>query len=346
MRPHILVVGHYPVDPADRAPAVRIRALTAALGAHAAVTLIADRRGPRAERLRAWMRKRPGPQVDAVYVESASSTATPADLVFLSWVRARRIPLGIFVRDYYQRFPDLYPPRGARERLMAAAYAATLSAYRRMADVLFFPTGGLAALVGGRRIHLLPPGGAVLEPPAEGHRLARVVYVGAAHPRDGVPLLLEAWPHVRRRHPGAELVVVVRPEEWPGWALPEGAVRVAAHGEALAPWLWSASLAVIPRLDTAYHRIALPVKLFDYWAHGLGVLVTGRCEAAEWVAREGAGAPVWPPTPSAWAEALTWALDDPARLQGWSWAALSAIRARHSWDKRALELLQVLLGRQ
>lgn len=36
----------------------------------------------------------------------------------------------------------------------------------------------------------------------------RIVFLGRAEPRKGLPILLKAWPHVRDRHPRAELIVI------------------------------------------------------------------------------------------------------------------------------------------
>lgn len=343
MKPRLVLVGHYPLDPPDRAPAVRIAAMARALSQLTELTVISDRRGERERALWRWMQAGGLRQVDAVYVESASSTATPGDLLLLAAVARRKIPLGIYIRDYYQRFPDLYPQRTLKERLLALAYEATLTAYRRYADVLFFPTEGLAQLVGGRRVALLPPAGEVKAPPEGLERnFSRVIYVGAAEERDGIPLLLAAWEEVRMQV-AAELILVVRPREWRGWALPQGVRLVEAHGPALSRWLWGAGLAVIPRLDTPYHRIALPVKLFDYLSHGLGVLVTEGSEAARVVAEEEVGQPVRP-TAEAWAKTLVAALAQPQQLMQWSQRALCSVAERHNWQRRAQRLLQALLG--
>ncbi|MCL8208460.1 MAG: glycosyltransferase [Actinomycetia bacterium] len=336
-RPRVLLLGHYPLHRPDRAPVVRTRAMAEALARHAEVRVVAGTRAARAPALLALLRSGGLSGVDGVYLESATSAMTPVDWWFLRAVRRRGLPLAVYVRDWYQRFPDLYPPRGPKERVLAALYAATLAAYRRLATTLFVPTDGLGRLLGGP-YRLLPPAGAVL-PEAPGPRVrGRLVYVGANGPYDGVDLALEAVARLGR--PTVELVLVLRPREAPA-AVPPGVRVVAASGADLSAWLWSAELALLPRRDTAYNRIALPVKLFDYWSHGLPVLATGNSEVGRWVARVGGGVAV-PATAEALAAALDTLLDDPVRLRTMGERGRAAVRSAHNWDARALTVLDAL----
>ena len=175
---HILVLGHYPLEVLDRAPKVRTYHMIEAIARQAWVTVITGTRGQRAPILQKSLQLLD--TVDAVYLESGSSTATPADLWFLYQVHRRGIPLAIFVRDAYQLFPSLYPPTGVRERVLALMYRATLEFYAQWARVLFVPTAGLGMVVPGKdRQALLPPGG-YLANPWDSIGIARpvIIYVG------------------------------------------------------------------------------------------------------------------------------------------------------------------------
>lgn len=345
--PHVLVVGHYPLEVKDRAPVVRIWAMVRALASVGRVTLVAGRRAERARRLAAYWRSGALAGVDAVYVESASSAATPADLAFLWRVRRAGIPLGIYVRDAYQKFPQLYPPKDGRERLLAVLYEFTVAAYGRLADRVFFPTEGLAAVFPGiSRKALLPPAGEVLtRPPGCNPDPQALVYVGAGGPHDGVDLLLAAFTRMRLVRPGARLTLVMRRQEWPP-AVPAGVRLVAATDTALDRILWQSGAAVIPRPDTVYNRLALPVKLFDYWSHQLPVVATvgdGPSALAEWIGREGAGITVAPEA-GALAQALVRVTGDVELRGRLAEAAATAVAERHHWRRRAQELVQTLLA--
>lgn len=340
VRPHVLLFGHYPLDTLDRAPKVRTYAMAEALAKRAQLTIITGTRSERAPALQEFLVRERLSEVDGVYLESATSTMTIADWRFLSAVRARRIPLSIYIRDAYQRFPDLYPPKSLKERALAVAYAVTCREYQRLATTLFFPTDGLADLFSHAHKELLPPAGRILVPPDLPRLPFRVIYVGANGPHDGVSLLIEAMEQVARKLSSVRLVLITRANETPR-NLPAFCKVVEASGTALSPWLWSSSLALIPRPDTRYNRLALPVKLFDYMSHGLPVLTTRGSEAAKLLVTSGAGMAA-EDSPLDYAMAIERLLSNPSRLHTMSQHALEAVRQRHNWDVRAEQVLASL----
>lgn len=340
-RPRVLLLGHYPLDRPDRAPVVRTWAMAESLARYVALTAITGTRADRARWARRFLDDGGLLQVDGVYVEAGTSTMTPMDHRLLMAVRRRRLPLAIYIRDAYQRFPELYPPRNVREWLLARAYAVTTARYRHLATTLFFPTAGLADLFPHRDARLLPPAGRVLTPPPDVVRHPfRVIYVGANGPYDGVGTLVAAMETVVTLVPAAELVLVLRPEEAPA-RLPAGCRLVAAHGATLSPWLFSSALAVIPRQDTAYTRLALPIKLFDYLSHGLPVVATGPSETSKLVVREQVGVAVRADVGDL-ARTLAALLGRPAQLRTMGDRARALVAERHNWDARAREVLAAL----
>jgi len=333
----ILLIGHYPLDRLDRAPKVRIFHMARALAREGCLTVISGSRRERTRWLRDRLREGLLDRVDLVYIESASSTATLTDLWVLWRLARRRTPVGIFVRDAYQRFPRLYPQTGWKRHVMKYLYDLTLWGYRRWATVLFFPTAGLARVVGGRMTALLPPGAfPAFPPPGWIRNTAQVIYVGAGGPHDGVSLLLEAMVGVRREMPGASLVLVMRPEEWPREPWPDWVHVVSASGDELSPYLWSATVAVIPRPHTAYNEIAFPVKLMDYLAHGLPVVVTEPGEAAEWVKTQQVGEAV-----SATPEALADGLVRVMARKNWE-PRVRTVVMENTWEHRAAKVTALL----
>lgn len=335
------MLGHYPLDQLDRAPKVRTYRMIEALAHYAWVTVVTGTRSVRGAILRQSLGLLD--QIDAIYLESGSSTATLTDCWFLYQAHRRGIPTGIFVRDAYQLFPDLYPPAGFKSRVLSLLYKISLRFYARSATVIFVPTSGLGQVVPGSRKVLLPPGGirgkGSVNPPDVGHR---IIYVGAAGPHDGVEMLVAAFELVRATIADADLWLVMRPNEVRHHIVTTVGVHVLeASGEYLESLLQSAQVAVIPRVDTRYNRLALPVKLMDYLSQGLPVVVTKGSEAARVVEKAHAGL-VTEHSATALAEALKFLLQHVAQRQEMSRNAVSYI-SENLWADRAASVLATLL---
>lgn len=340
MKPRILVLGHYPLDVLDRAPKVRTYRMIEALAKKALVTVVTGTRSERG----ASLRQAGGllEHIDAIYLESGSSTATFADLWFLHQAHLRQIPLGIFVRDAYQMFPDLYPANGAKGRILSGLYKMTLRFYAAWATALFVPTAGLGAVVPGKRHILLPPAGYWAPRVTRRGGVPRIVYVGAGGPHDGIELLLDAYAALVRTMPQVELWLVMRPKDRPkDRAMPAGVVLLEASGTRLQSLMQQASIAVIPRADTAYNRLALPVKLMDYLSQGLPVVVTAGSEAARVVAEAEVGLVVGH-HPEALAAGLLRILSDENLRDAMSQRAYAFILSQNLWDHRADTVLKTL----
>src|SRR6185437_15145198 len=99
IRPRLLLYGMYDPAAQDSAPKVRIRQMEKALATVADVQTISGARLSRAKAGVMWLAREGMGSVDAIYVESASSAATPFDLILLTWARLRRRRVGIYFRD-------------------------------------------------------------------------------------------------------------------------------------------------------------------------------------------------------------------------------------------------------
>ncbi len=340
MKRHILVLGHYSLEVLDRAPKVRTYHMIEALARQAWVTVIT---GTRRQRSRSLRKARPIlHQVEAIYLESGSSTATPSDLWFLYQAHRRGIPIAVFVRDAYQMFPDLYPPKGFRGRILAKLYRVTLALYARWASVIFVPTAGLGAVVPGKQHQaLLPPGGyltALRESSPVDNPV--IIYVGAGGPHDGVSRLIGAFARVQMEMPQVELWLVMRAEETNGLVLGPRVTVWQASGPALRDLMQRAHVAVIPRIDTVYNRLAFPVKLMDYLSEGLPVVVTQDSEAAAFVESAGAGMGV-DDSEEGLASGLVWILSHEQERVRMAEAARAVVR-QNLWEHRASVVLKAL----
>lgn len=339
----LLLYGMYDTGQLDSAPKVRIAMMGAALERAAPLDVITGGRGARARTAFTWLLHGSWRKVGAVYVESSTSTATPADLALLGLMRLAGRPVGVYFRDAYQLFRETYPITRRRQRLMDWLWRVTMPLMRMVASHRFVPTAGLATVLGIRDPILLPPGTDPLAPDlGAGHEL-EIGYVGSLGWADGFDRLLEAMEIVRRDVPSARLRVI-------------GPVLSAERRAALPDWvdlrrggrdevvelLRGVRACVIPRPITAYTDFAAPIKLWDYLSLGKPVVATGAAETRAVLEASGGGL-VTGDHASELAAGLRTMLEDEhlARSLG-ARARAYAVGPGASWDARARQVISTL----
>jgi glycosyltransferase involved in cell wall biosynthesis len=337
MRPSLLLYGMYDASVPASAPRVRIALLADALGRRARLV--------RADRGR-WQRLAALPRVlwqlrtvDAVYVESPTGASMPWDLVAVAAARAMRRPVGIYFRDAYQLYRDLYPPGTTRQRLSDLAWQVSVRFLRGLATVRFAPSAGLARALRLRDAVLLPPGTDPGQPALGAGEGPLVAYVGAMNPADGFDRLLDAMARVRAEVPEARLLVVSGAA--PG-GLPDWVSVMPGDRRDLTRLLEPARACVIPRPINRYTDLARPVKLADYLSLGKPVVATSTAETAALLGPSGAGLLV-DDDAAAIAAGLLSVLRDTKLAERLARAARAlAVAPGSTWDDRAAQIVERL----
>lgn len=343
-RPRLLVYSMYDPGRPDRAGNVRSRLLTDALRREASVVLISGRRRERAlNALRWWLREGPR-SVDAVYVESASSFASPADLAFLLLLRVAQRPVGVYFRDAYQRFRDVYPVTTAKDRALDWLWRATTPLMMRLATHAFAPSVGLARVLVLPDVILLPPGTDPEAPDLGVGSRDIVGYVGAVGPPDGVDLLVGAMRIVRDVRPDARLLVVTAGDlEALVGPIPDWVEVVNKDRTDLPELLRDVAVCAIPRRINAYTDLAVPVKLMDYLSYGKPIVAT-ECKAMTAILRPAGAAVLVRDVANDLADGILHILTRPeeARLLAGR-ARAFAVDPGHTWHARARTIISTLL---
>ncbi|MEZ0240909.1 MAG: glycosyltransferase [Chloroflexota bacterium] len=276
----LLLYSMYDLDGPDRGPAVRIEQMRMALASRCQLSVVSGGRAGRVPRLLRWLARGGLGSIDGIYVEAASSFATPVDLAFLALARLRGLPVGVYFRDAYQLFRDEYPVTRGRERLLDWLWRRSHAPLQWVASQRYAPSAGLAIALGLESPVLLPPG---TDPdlPFLGASPGQLVgYVGSLSRSDGVDLLVEAVTQVRQSHPGCGLRIVspAEPEAallrlpWVTW--------VDAGRAGLGAALGDVRVCVIPRRITPYTDLAVPLKLMDFLGFGKPIVATDCAETA------------------------------------------------------------------
>jgi glycosyltransferase involved in cell wall biosynthesis len=332
----------YDVSVVNSAPRVRITMMNGALSRNVHTELIAGGRWRRAASAFRWLFTGGFRRVGGVYVESATTSAMPTDLAFLLFMRLLRKPVGVYFRDAYQLYRDLYPRRRRSQILSDFLWRITTPILARIATHRFAASDGLARALRLRNAVQLGPGGDPSMPDLGAGREPLVAYVGSNDWADGFGLLIDAMAIVRQKCPDAWLRLVgpaVTPRRA---ALPEYVELRAAGRDDLAELLRDARVCVIPRPITAYSNLALPIKLQDYLSLGKAVVATAATETELVLAASGAGIATTD-TPEGLAEGLLRPLLDfelASRLS--ANARAYACSAGATWDARALTVLSTL----
>ena len=182
-----------------------------------------------------------------------------------------------------------------------------------------------------RTPEVVPPGVRCgdFEGPVERLEEPTIVYSGSpGDPRKRVPLLFEAFTRLRRRVPGARLLMAGRPESWFDLALPDGARWVSGEETAeLARVLRSAHVAVLPAVEEAFGLV-----LVEALAAGTPVVAARSGAGPEIVSDEAIGQLFEPDDPDDLAAALERGLElgaaaetaeaCRAHAQRWDWTSI------------------------
>ncbi|PIQ24388.1 hypothetical protein COW36_24360 [bacterium (Candidatus Blackallbacteria) CG17_big_fil_post_rev_8_21_14_2_50_48_46] len=339
-RPHILMLGQYPLETLDSAPKIRTWFLWKALEQIAEVTFVTGTRKSRRAPLIKLIRQGNLKKFDAVYLEAATSTSMEIDLLLLFLLKSAKIPIGIYIRDAYPLF-GLSPVTNLKELLLNWAWYISQWFYRQVADILFFPTQSLADCFDFKNKQLLPP--------ASQTNLVKSIYqgpfdtlffAGNLNQENGWSFLKETMEKIYRVQPSIRLLALTPTQledNYPWLEIRRGVLKDILDD------LPRIAAALIPRPQTAYNNLAIPVKLMDYFSLGLPVISTPCLETAKIIVDNNLGIVS---APNEFDKASLYLIQDRDKRNEISSNIIQNFLSSNSWDKRASDLLSILLQTQ
>ncbi|MEF2232219.1 MAG: hypothetical protein V3571_14900 [Pseudodesulfovibrio sp.] len=265
-----------------------------------------------------------------------------SDFDLFALLRRRSVPVGLFYRDIFWKYPYHRQQFSLAERVRRLFFHhLDFWYYRRLLDVLFVPGMEMTALLPRSLAAMAvpcPPGHDIgLLPPRRMPRSAddlSLIYVGGITPPvwDVTPIL-----NLARSMP---VTICCREEEWRQWGphyggIPHNATVRHLSGEGLLAAYAEHALAAIVRNPHPYHEHQVPLKLFEAVGHGIPLLAGAGTRVGDYVREQGIGWVVRPDLTDFDPAAVV--RDYPAVAQ-----RVEAIRDGHTWERRARHIAETL----
>jgi hypothetical protein len=134
---------------------------------------------------------------DFCYIESPTYPIFDrCDYALIRLLHRRKIPTAYFYRDFYRKFPELFPRRTGFLNRLKEGYLDFLQwktdRVLRCADVVYFPSTACEKLFSYKTMKALPPAGELRFLPAHPNRKT-CIYVGGVSKRYGTELLMQTF---------------------------------------------------------------------------------------------------------------------------------------------------------
>lgn len=299
------------------------------------------------EKAKRWVLKN---KPDLCYIESTTYPMLHrCDYGMMRFLHNRKIPTGYFYRDFYRRFPDLFPRRRGALNALKETYLDIMQfatdRILRLADIIYFPSEACFPYFSYRNMRALPPAGE--ERFGESHEKTNTcIYVGGILAGFyGFSMLLEAFRLLNMGDTMYRLILVcreaeyavLRPETEPEW--------LEVHhvsGAELDPLYARADVGLLTLTKTAYSDLDVGTKLFQYLSFGLPVLSTDVKAMHSLICENGFGQ-IAPFDAQGFADTLRTMLNDPVRLRTYRDDAVRALTQKHLWVHRVDQVVSDLL---
>ena len=292
---------------------------------------------------------------DACYIEPPSGPMFyPGDVGLIKQLHREGIPLSLFYRDAYWRYPSYaeegkpsFVGRGKRF-VVKQMQKHQWELFRKHIDLLYFPSETMAQEFDCPCKGILPPGGFVpdIQEKTETSCPLQFIFVGGAARNHGTFLTIEAFSALNRGKVKAKLFYICPREQWEalGISRKEHAewleVIHTSGDENLKPYYARADAAVLTAPRTFYRDFAIPIKIFEYLSYLKPILVTNCTETARIVEENGLG---WVTEDQA--ESVRKRLEElcahPEEIERVR-AGMKEARSRHLWASRAEQVVKDL----
>ena len=218
------------------------------------------------------------------------------DLKLLKKLKKMEVPIGLFYRDVYWKYPKIYENINIIKKIkliiIKQMQLRDLRVFERTLSIVFSSSESMfKALEIDQKYCMLPPGCIqcnldFIDKDIErilNNQILTYLYVGGASVRYGSKLLLRAFEKVNRDKICAKLIFICPEQQWrilefSSEASCKWLQVLHIHEEALAQIYKKADVCVSPILKNDYNDIVIPIKLYEYMSYAKPILATNCTE--------------------------------------------------------------------
>lgn len=279
------------------------------------------------------------------YSETSVGPLSPWDILLYFILRIKKIPLGVYYRDFYWRVPEIFPYKGIKRGYLILRHKFDLLILKLFPKVIFFPSQSSALWFNFKRSKILPPG-------CE-NRISKnlsfsntFILIGSASERYGSKIVLEAFKELNESGKQCNLILVCREGEkkyfedyfkyQKNWL-----EITTASGDDLKNFYQKSSWGIVMLKKNPYNDKAIPVKLFEYLSYGLPIIASNCFELAEFVEKNKIGL-IFDDNKDSFKEVLKKVLNNHKLWKYYQKNVLNILR-ENLWLKRIKEVEECLL---
>lgn len=232
---------------------------------------------------------------DICYIEPPSGPFFyHGDLALIKKLHRKRIPIAIFYRDAYWKYPDYYMSENStfieRVKLLIIQFMqrSQWRFFNKHTDIIYFPSKTMADEFESGKKDCLPPGSfspcfkdkTVISEPIQ------FIFVGGAAKNHGTFLTLDSFKKLNEESVKAKLFYICPKDKWDNLGIDKEKysswlnVIHLSGDEQLKEYYEKSDVAILTAPKTFYRDFAIPIKIFEYISYLKPILVTNCTETA------------------------------------------------------------------
>jgi glycosyltransferase involved in cell wall biosynthesis len=268
------------------------------------------------------------------------------DFNFFKYCQKNNIKVGLFYRDIYWRFDELYETKSIFHKWIAVFfYYFDLYQYKKL-DIIYLPSiemGEFVPFVNKLNVSELPPGtsGKIMGNLTDNKRL-NILYIGGftqSYPMDEFISAIQETPEI-------DFTICTRKAEWDEYKvnkiIPANTRVVHANGDELIDLYNEADLCSLVFEPQVWRTFAFPYKFFEYLSYGKPVLAVSGTPPSRLIEKHGIGWNV--DYDKEQISSILKRLNNDRALIATSKENIKEIINDFSWKSRALQVKTDLLG--